>query len=206
MVEIKVNSELAPYLIDLKSQFTRYSLSEVLNFKSLYSIRIYQILCQWNFKEEKKYSIEELRFMLNIEAHEYTRYNDFKKDVLEKASKEINKSSTLKFAYKEVKTGRKITHIVFIIKQAVKPEKDLMPKSFEIPKQEKSEDIKEVKFIKNEEPKTPKNENFEQQNSKYEVGRHLPYRVGEEQVSNLSEQYMVLEKRLLELNFSSQRQ
>jgi plasmid replication initiation protein len=50
-IEIEVNRNLAPYLIDLKSNFTKFSLQEVLSFRSVYSMRIYQLLCQWNYQE-----------------------------------------------------------------------------------------------------------------------------------------------------------
>jgi plasmid replication initiation protein len=116
-VTIKVNSELAPFLIELKNNFTQFSLKEVLKFKSLFSMRIYQLLCQHAYKNEVIYSVEELRFILDIEPHKFTRYNDFKKDVLDRALSEINLNSTLKFTYKEIKTSRKITAIHFIIKK-----------------------------------------------------------------------------------------
>ena len=149
-VELKVNSELAPYLIDLKVSFTKYSLSEVLTLKSTYSMRLYQILCQWRYRQEVTYTVEKLRFMLDIEVGEYTRYNDFKKDVLEKAFKEINKSSTLKFSYKEVKTGRKITDIVFTIHQSNQPKKTVEDETIPIEKAQKEkieEKIPEVNFV-----------------------------------------------------------
>ncbi|MGL6341410.1 MAG: replication initiation protein, partial [Waterburya sp.] len=115
-VHIRINPDLKPYLIGLRSQFTMYSLQEVMQYKSVYSMRIYQILSQWNYQEKVKYTIEQLRFMLNIEPDEYKLYGDFKRKVLEVAKKEINKSSTLKFSYSEIKTGRKVTTIEFKIK------------------------------------------------------------------------------------------
>lgn len=208
-VFIKVNPDFKPYLIDLKSHFTQFSLQETIQYKSMYSMRIYQILCQWGYKEKVEYPIERLRFMLNIEPHEFERYNDFKRFVLEKAYKEINKSSTLKFAYKEVKTGRKITHIVFIIKQAVKPDKSLIPKPFEIPKQEES---KEVKFRTKEEIKTEIPEKYTpnfviSENQKKEISFKEFYNEIEtvKQGNSLSDEYINLEKKLLELSFNSQR-
>lgn len=116
-VTIKVNSELAPFLIELKNNFTKFSLKEVLRFKSLFSMRIYQFLSQYAYKNEVIYTLEELRYMLDIAAHEYRLYGDFKRYVIDKALKEINSNSSLKFTYKEIKTGRKITAIHFIIKK-----------------------------------------------------------------------------------------
>jgi plasmid replication initiation protein len=120
-IEIEVNRNLAPYLIDLKSNFTKFSLQEVLSFRSVYSMRIYQLLCQWNYQERAIYSIKELRFMLDIEPEEYKLYSNFKMKVLEIAYKEINQSSTMQFSYQEIKTGRKVTDINFIIKKITKP-------------------------------------------------------------------------------------
>ena len=171
-VKIKINQELIPFLVGLKASFTKYSLQEVLNFKSLYSMRIYQLLCQFDYKGEVIYTLEKLKFLLNIDLHEYQRYNDFKKDVLEKALKEINRSSTLKFIYKELKTGKKITSIHFIVKKHTKPkiesvktdikntseyqelEKLFTPKKSKLPvpnfiiSQNQSKEITEEEFIK----------------------------------------------------------
>jgi len=120
IVTFCINNKLTPYLIDLKSQFTQYSLQKVIQFKSVYSIRIFQLLNQWGSNKRVVYNIEKLRFMLNIEPEEYTRYNDFKRKILEVALKEINQSSSLKFSYQEIKTGRKITSIAFVIEKPIK--------------------------------------------------------------------------------------
>jgi plasmid replication initiation protein len=157
-VEIKVNSELAPYLVGLRNQFTKFSLSEVLSFKSLYSMRIYQILSQWVYKGNVDYSIEELRFMLDIKPNEYTLYSNFKIKVLEVALKEINKTSTLKYTYKEVKTGRKVTSITFTIKKIDKAkleqiEEVFAPKTVQPKKKEEDkpkiipEKVPDVNFV-----------------------------------------------------------
>lgn len=142
-VLVKVNQELAPFLIDLKSKFTRYSLQEILTFKSVYSIRLYQLLSQFNYKNEITYTIERLKFLLNINETEYVRFNDFKKDVLERAYKEINQNSTISFSYQECKTGRKITSITFKINKATAK----LDTNLSIEKSVKNEFTQEQKLI-----------------------------------------------------------
>lgn len=148
-VTLEVNRNLAPYLIDLKKQFTQYSLQEVIQFKSIYSMRIYQILNQWVYKGSVECTIDKLRFMLSIEENEYKLYGDFKRKVLEVAYKEINKNSVLKYTYKELKTGRKVTSILFTIKQAKKPKTEqIQEKLPAVQIKEKTEDTKpDINFV-----------------------------------------------------------
>jgi plasmid replication initiation protein len=116
-VKIDINPKIAPFLLELKNNFTKYSLKEVLRFRSLYSIRIFQILSQYVGLKTVTFEMQKLRFMLDIGVEEYKLYADFKRKVLEKALNEINKTSALSFAYEEIKTGRKVTSIKFIIKK-----------------------------------------------------------------------------------------
>ncbi|WP_290015192.1 replication initiation protein RepM [Acinetobacter pittii] len=99
----------------LQDQFTRYLLDQVSNFKSKYSIRLYEIVSQWvnNGGLSKKYAIDELRAMLGLEEDEYKTMSLFKKNVLDKAVKEIKDKSYLYIEYKQYRTGRSISHIKF---------------------------------------------------------------------------------------------
>ncbi len=127
-VTLKVNPELAPYLLDLKSRFTKYSLQEALSFKSGFSMRIYQLLSQYQYKQEVEYTMEQLRFCLNIDDGKFGRFFDFKRKVLDYAQKEIAEKSSLKFEYELIKKNRKgkVLGIKFIITQAIKPDASLL--------------------------------------------------------------------------------
>ena len=99
----------------LQDQFTKYLLDQVSNFKSKYSIRLYEIVSQWlnNGGLSKKYGIDELRAMLGLEEDEYKTMSLFKKNVLDKAVKEIIDKSHLYIEYKQYRKGRSISHIKF---------------------------------------------------------------------------------------------
>jgi len=153
-IELKVNPELAPYLLDLKSRFTKYSLQEALSFKSGFSMRIYQLLSQYQYKQEVEYTVEQLRFCLNIDDNKFGRFNDFKRFVLDYAQKEIAEKSSLKFEYKLTRKNQKVVAIKFIITQAIKPDASLLKSIGDQPNI--LEDIQEELEVEQKEIFTPK--------------------------------------------------
>ena len=101
---------IIPYLSELKGNFTKYKLEHVANFKSVHSIRIYELLCEWSFIGEREIEIEELKHMLGL-VDKYDRTSNFISRVIDVAVKEINKHSNMKVKYGLRKTGKRITHI-----------------------------------------------------------------------------------------------
>ncbi|MEM1136181.1 MAG: replication initiation protein, partial [Bacteroidota bacterium] len=81
---------------------------------SQYSMRIYELLKQYEFIGKRKIGVEKLRHMLMLE-NKYESYNLFKRKVIEKARLDLDKNCDIGFTYQEFKTGRKITSIEFLI-------------------------------------------------------------------------------------------
>lgn len=106
---------IIPYLSELKGNFTKYKLEYVANFKSVYSIRIYELLCRWSFVGQKEIEVDELKRLLGVED-KYTRTSNFLSRVVDISVKEINKFSNIKLDCGYRKTGRRITHIQFDFK------------------------------------------------------------------------------------------
>lgn len=115
LIKIHINKHLAPYLLDLKNNFTKYYLKDVIHFKSNYSIRIYQLLSQYVNLKFVTYDIEKLKHLLNIDSSQYNNYADFKRYVLNKAQNEIGKDKIISFTYKEIKIVKKVKSIQFTI-------------------------------------------------------------------------------------------
>ena len=116
-VELTFSSYLKPYMLQLRSMFTQYKLANILSMKSKYSPRIYEILKCNEFKKQGfiEIEIEDLRKL--IKAYDvYPKYNDFKRHVIERSKKELNKISDICFEFEEIKTGRKVTSLKFHIK------------------------------------------------------------------------------------------
>ena len=114
-VEAIFHPDLLPYLLQLKEQFTSYDIRNTLPLSSLYAIRIYQFLKQYLPIGERRFSVDELKEILGVEQ-KYKQYYDFKKNVLLIAQKELNEHCDLTFLFKEIKKGRKVEFVKFIIK------------------------------------------------------------------------------------------
>jgi plasmid replication initiation protein len=118
-VSFEVNPRLKPYILfDKGVPYTSYYLENIVRLKSYYSIRIYELLKQFQGKDLGgwyKIKIEDLRERLGITQLQYTRYNDFKRKVILQAQKELAEKTDIKFTFEEIKKGRKIETILFHI-------------------------------------------------------------------------------------------
>ena len=110
-MQVRLDADMKPYLLQLKNNFTSYELIYTLHFKSKYSIRLYELMKSIHYHELETYTrsftVEELKKLLDAER--YTRYKDFKKRALEPAVNEINEFSDKQLAYEEVKQRNKVT-------------------------------------------------------------------------------------------------
>lgn len=135
IAKIKIDEDLAPYLFDLQSKFLSYGLKNILNMKSQYSIRIYELIKSHydlkvaqsdrrSLKEKMAHpkmiewsiDIEDLKKKLMVDTvKSYSNYKDFRKYVLEKAQKEINELTDIILEFEPIKKGRKVVGIRFQI-------------------------------------------------------------------------------------------
>ncbi|PIS45479.1 MAG: hypothetical protein COT22_05035, partial [Ignavibacteria bacterium CG08_land_8_20_14_0_20_37_9] len=101
--------ELMQFLQDLTHGYTTYQIKTALSLSSIYSMKIYEIICKWRGLKKFYISIEDLRFYTNT-IDKYDNVYDLKKRVLEAARKELkdNKDTDLQFNYKDHKEGRNI--------------------------------------------------------------------------------------------------
>lgn len=123
IIELEFSKKLIPYLLQLKERFTRYELKNILNLKNKHSIRIYELMKQYENIGEREILLEELRKYLGIEENEYLRFGNFENRVLKTTKEEINKYTDINIDYEKIKTGRKITSILFTIDSKNKDEK-----------------------------------------------------------------------------------
>lgn len=128
-VTVHFHEKLWPDLFNLRRNFTKFELGEVLPFKSKYAIRLYQILISKIMRREEKqldllqtveiqFDADELKAMLN--ATTYKNSNDFKRYAIDAAVKQINKYSE-EIRIEPVVTeldGRKLKTIIFPLRYA----------------------------------------------------------------------------------------
>ena len=114
-IVLRLSPELKPYLLKLKEAFTTYYLKNVLKLRSFYSIRIYELLKQYESVGKRVISIEDLRKILKLEGDKYKKYSDFKRFVIMAAQKELKQKTDIYFDFKEKKIGRKVVELEFFI-------------------------------------------------------------------------------------------
>lgn len=108
----------------VKDFFTSYLLEQTTSMTSNYSVRLYELLAQWEkAKATPVFEIEAFRGQLGLGVDEYKLMSNFKKRVLDLAVKEINETSDLKVSYEQQKKGRKIIGFKFKVLQKDKPKK-----------------------------------------------------------------------------------
>lgn len=115
-VDIVLSDSLKPYLLELKQNFTKYELINVLVLKSKHSIRLYEILKSNLWRHSWEVSVEEFKEILNI-TDKYHEYKDMRKKVIDPSVKEISKYTDIAVTYEPIKTGRYITDLVFSIEE-----------------------------------------------------------------------------------------
>lgn len=114
VVELSFDPKLKPYLLGLKEAFTQYDIRYIISLRSIHSVRIYELLKQYERIRVREFDLQELKYKLNIDD-KYKRYTDFKTNVLEIAKRDLMKATDIYFEYEEIKQGRFIKRIRFNI-------------------------------------------------------------------------------------------
>jgi plasmid replication initiation protein len=114
----RFNDEMAPLLLNLKERFTVLNLKTLLNFESLYSQRMYEILSARKYQGTIEYDLKDLQDMVDFPQKLRNNFIHFRSRVLDRAKNEIEQLTDLKFDYYPIKSmGRagKIVAIKFTI-------------------------------------------------------------------------------------------
>ena len=100
-----------------ETYFTSYHLKQTANFKSIYAVRLYELVKQWkNVGYTPIFNTEKFREQLGIGINEYARMEAFKRRVLDIAVDQINELSDITVKYEQHKKGRSISGFSFSFK------------------------------------------------------------------------------------------
>ena len=115
-VLINFNKDMDEYLINLKKNFFMYDLIDIVNFKFKHTIKFFEYIKSQSLNVIKL-KIETIKGILDLK-NKYSRYTNFRTDVLEVILEEINESSnTLYISYTEERVGAKVEYIIFHVKR-----------------------------------------------------------------------------------------
>lgn len=123
---LQFSRTMRPYILDLfKTRgYTRINVEHLFKLSSPYSVRLLELLLQYqNIKEfrelmeiKRTLTVEELRFALNVPKDAYAnRMNNFRKYVLDAPMKEINSKTPYIIRYNVKKKGRNVVAFEFIM-------------------------------------------------------------------------------------------
>lgn len=118
---VKMNPLLKPFLLNLQEHYTQYQLENILAMKSIYAIRVYELLQKEQIMrfmpKEGAYivlTVKEIRKACDCE-NKFEKISQFKTRVLDMAVREIYRTTTYKIDYECIKNGRIIKAIKFHI-------------------------------------------------------------------------------------------
>lgn len=113
---INFNDDMGEYLINLKKNFFMYDLIDIVNFKFKHTIKFYEYIKSQSLNVIKL-KIDTIKEILDL-RNKYSRYTNFRTDVLEVIIEEINEcSNTLFISYSEERVGPKVEYIIFHVKR-----------------------------------------------------------------------------------------
>lgn len=102
--------------------FTQYLLEQTAQLKSVYSVRLYELLVQWKTAGKTPlFALAVFREQMGLEEGEYERMGNFKSRVLDVAVAEVNEKTDLTVAYSQEKKGRIVSGFKFTVKVKDKP-------------------------------------------------------------------------------------
>lgn len=121
-VALKLNDELKPFLLNLKEHYTQYTLDSILVMKSVYAIRLYELLQSKIMTRilpragtDIELSVETLKECCGCESKAYNTFSNFRNRVIDIAVKEINEKTLFTLSYDYVKKGKSVIALIFHI-------------------------------------------------------------------------------------------
>lgn len=115
-IDVVVEDEMRPMLLQLQRNFTAYDLENVKKL-GVYPIRVYELLKQYQKIGHRTLEIAEMKRMFEVED-KYRLFGDFNRWVIRPAIKEINENTDLLVTDTEkLKEGRRVVALKFTFRK-----------------------------------------------------------------------------------------
>ncbi len=113
-IDISIDSDMRPLLIQLRKQFTTYDIRNIIKFKSGYTVRIYELLKQYESIGHRKIEVETLKNAFEI-TEEYPLFANFYQKVIEPAYRDINEYTDIEITeIEKLKNGKRVIALNFV--------------------------------------------------------------------------------------------
>jgi plasmid replication initiation protein len=121
---IDINSRVKKAFFELANGFTSIDLKAILSLKSVYSIRMYELMSQYTNQGNWTVKLDDLRNAVGLQLLEYKNYGMFEKRILIYSQKELWEHCGIYFEWEIAqKERKKITALTFTIRTKEKQEK-----------------------------------------------------------------------------------
>lgn len=121
IIDLRFDPSLKPFLLKLKEQFTMFNINNVIRMKSSYSMRLYELLKQYEQFTTRAISLDELKHLLALnDAPTYNLYGNIKSKILEVAKHELADTSDITFDFDEIKEGKRVVKLKFNIQKNIR--------------------------------------------------------------------------------------
>jgi len=116
-ITMTFNNKLEKHILEIltKGGYTKYFIKNILHLDSLYAVRLYELLKQYQKIGIRTLSVADLKSKLGAVKKSYDKMFLFRKYVLIPAQNRVNVCTDLMFEYEEIKSGREVTDIRFFI-------------------------------------------------------------------------------------------
>ncbi|MCP4320987.1 MAG: replication initiation protein [Alteromonadales bacterium] len=117
-IELNFTEDIAPYLFELKANFTKINFEYVSKLNTPFSFRLYQWLTR-EYKIEKggyydlSMTLEEIKNSAGFGKKAYPQWRDFKSRVIQPAVDAINQRTNLSISYSVITKGKKAHGLTF---------------------------------------------------------------------------------------------
>ena len=114
-ISVQFHPELKPFLMELKERYLQYDIRNLWGLTSVYSVRMYELLKQYERIGKRYFDLDNLRLILGINPDEYKLYGHFKNKVILKAQNDLKEVTDIHFTFKEKKDSRRVAGLTFQI-------------------------------------------------------------------------------------------
>ena len=111
-LNVTCNYDIVPYLFELKKNYTKYMIENIVKLDSVQKIRLYEILKQYEKLGMIKFNIVDLQEMMCCAIREF---KFFKRDTLTPAIRDINQYTDIQVSYEKNLSCRKVVALTFTI-------------------------------------------------------------------------------------------
>lgn len=139
-IELNFTDDIAPYLFELKANFTKVNFEYVSRLSTPFSFRLYQWLTR-EYKMEKggyydlTMTLEAIKKRAGFADKSYPQWRDFKSRVIQPAVDAINQRTNLSISYSVITKGKKAHALTFTYIDELQKAADTLNsgKAFELP-------------------------------------------------------------------------